>query len=100
MQVQYPPQTGFICEDNTIKAHDICLDTEQNVCQFEIHPSGTPETVITYVGVGCVCLRTLCDFVQVDDLTIDTSNHSNSCICNFVSLTGCDLSCTAPVTTI
>ena len=30
-------QQGFICESNTIKAQDICLDTEQNICHFEIH---------------------------------------------------------------
>lgn len=27
-------QEGFICESNTIKTQDICLDTEQNICYF------------------------------------------------------------------
>ena len=31
-------EQGFICESNTIKVQDICLDTEQNICHFEIHP--------------------------------------------------------------
>ena len=56
-------QQGFICESNTIKAQDICLDTEQNVCHFEIHPDETPETVFVYVGNRCVCMRTFCDSI-------------------------------------
>ncbi|XP_074021302.1 uncharacterized protein [Numenius arquata] len=39
-------QQRFICESNTIKAQDICLDTEQNVCHFEIHLKENPETVL------------------------------------------------------
>ncbi|KAK4818868.1 hypothetical protein QYF61_021073 [Mycteria americana] len=43
-------QQGFICESNTIKAQDICFDTEQNICHFEIQPNETPETVLLYIG--------------------------------------------------
>jgi len=43
-------QQGFICESNTIEAQDICLDCEQNVCHFEMHPDETPETILLYVG--------------------------------------------------
>ena len=49
-------QQGFICKSNTIKAQDICLDTEQNVCHFEIHPKEIPGTVLIYIGKGCVCV--------------------------------------------
>ncbi|KAK4811160.1 hypothetical protein QYF61_019791 [Mycteria americana] len=91
-------QKGFICESNTIKAQDICLDTEQNVCHFEIQPDEAPETVLVYVGKGCVCMRTLCDFIFVDNVTVDTSNRSNICVCNFTKIVGYDFNYSAPVT--
>lgn len=47
-------QQGFICESNTIKAQDICLDTEHNVCHFEIHPKEIPGTVLIYWERMCV----------------------------------------------
>lgn len=43
-------QQGFIWESNTIEAQNVCLDTKQNVCNFEINPNETPETVLVYVG--------------------------------------------------
>uniref|UniRef100_A0A8C3PND6 Uncharacterized protein n=1 Tax=Calidris pygmaea TaxID=425635 RepID=A0A8C3PND6_9CHAR len=90
-------QQGFICESNTIKAQDVCLDTKQNVCHFEIHLNENPETVLIYTGKGCVCMRTLCSTILVDSLTIDTSNHSNVCVCNFTRIIGCDFNYSAPV---
>ena len=59
----------FICESNTTKAQDICLDTEQNVCHLEIHPDETPETVLAYVGNGCICVRTLYNSTFIDNTT-------------------------------
>ena len=91
-------QQGFICESNTLKAQDICLDTEQNVCHFEIRPDEAPETVLVYTGKGCVCMRTLCDVIFVDNVTVDTSNRSNICVCNFTKIVGCDFNYSAPVT--
>ncbi|XP_076185054.1 uncharacterized protein LOC143156043 [Aptenodytes patagonicus] len=88
---------GFICESNTIKAQDVCLDTEQNVCHFEIHPDEAPETVLVYIGKGCVCMRTPCDFIFVDNVTVNTSNRSNICVCNFTNVVGCDFNYSAPV---
>ena len=41
-------------------------------------------------------MRTLCDFIFVDNITVDTSNHSN--ICNFTKVVGCDFNYAAPVT--
>ncbi|KAK4806952.1 hypothetical protein QYF61_027319 [Mycteria americana] len=83
---------------NTLKAQDICLDTEQNVCHFEIQPDEAPETVLVYIGKGCVCMRTLCNFIFVDNITVDTSNRSNICVCNFTKIVGCDFNYSAPVT--
>ncbi|XP_063177384.1 uncharacterized protein LOC134508994 isoform X1 [Chroicocephalus ridibundus] len=91
-------QQGFICERNTLKAQDICLDTNQNVCHFEIQPDETPETVLVYIGKGCVCMRSPCTFVFVDDIAVDISNNSNLCVCNFTNIIGCDFSYSAPVT--
>ncbi|XP_076194341.1 uncharacterized protein LOC143160464 [Aptenodytes patagonicus] len=91
-------QQGFICESNTIKAQDICLDTEQSVCHFEIHPDETPNTILIYIGKGCVCMRTPCDCIFVDSVTVDTSNHSNICVCNFTNIIGCDFNYSVPVT--
>lgn len=31
-------QQGFICASKTIKAQDICFDTEQNVCHLKYIP--------------------------------------------------------------
>lgn len=43
-------QQGYICEHNTIKTQDICLDIEQYISHFEIHPNENLETV--YIGKG------------------------------------------------
>ncbi|XP_039946963.2 uncharacterized protein LOC120765837 [Hirundo rustica] len=93
-------QQGFICETNMIDAQDICLDTEQNICHFEIHPDTSQKTMLVYIGLGCVCLRTACVSVEIDDnnVTLTTRNYSNFCICNFVRIVGCDFSYLAPVT--
>lgn len=93
-------QQGFICESNTIDAQDICLDTEQSICHFEIHPDTSQETVLVYIGLGCVCLRTACASVEIDDnnVILSTKNHSNFCICSFVKIVGCDFLYVAPVT--
>ncbi|XP_071895524.1 uncharacterized protein [Anas platyrhynchos] len=92
-------QQGFICESNTIDAQDVCFDTEQGICHFEIHPNTSQKTVLVYVGKGCVCLRTACDFVEIDkeNITLHSKNHSNFCICNFVRIVGCDFQYLAPV---
>ena len=39
-------QQGFICENNTIDAQGVCLDTQQGVCHFEIHPNASQKTVL------------------------------------------------------
>lgn len=33
-------------------------------------------------------MRTSCVFVFVDDVTEETSSHSNICTCNFIAMTG------------
>ena len=91
-------QQGFICESNTIEAQDVCFNTEQGICHFEIHPNTSQKTVLLYVGQGCVCLRTACDFVEVDkeNITLHSKIHSNFCICNFVRIVRCDFLYLAP----
>ncbi|XP_042656327.1 uncharacterized protein LOC122154120 [Tyto alba] len=59
-------QQGFICESNTIDAQDVCLDTEQSICHFEIHLDNSKKTVIVYTGQGCICLGTACVLVEID----------------------------------
>ncbi|XP_074667533.1 uncharacterized protein LOC141917846 [Strix aluco] len=92
-------QRGFICEGNTLEAQDICLDTEQNICHFEIHPNETPETVVIYVGKGCVCMRTRCDSLLIDGTVHNITNKSNLCVCNFSVIIGCDFHFSVPITT-
>jgi len=92
-------QQGFIWESNTVEAQDICLDTEQNICHFEICPGETPETILIYVGNRCFCMKTLCDSISIDNTTVDIYNHSNTCICNFTENTGCNFNYSAPITT-
>ncbi|XP_054666927.1 uncharacterized protein LOC129199870 [Grus americana] len=91
-------QQGFVCEDNAIETQDICLDSEQNICHFEVHPNENPKTVIIYIGKGCICLRTICDSLYVDKIVVEIKNHSNFCVCNFTKIDGCDFSYSTPVT--
>ncbi|XP_075625630.1 LOW QUALITY PROTEIN: uncharacterized protein LOC142604244 [Balearica regulorum gibbericeps] len=92
-------QQGFICESNIVQAQDICLDTEQNICHFEIRPNEILQTLVVYIGTGCVCIRTMCDVIFADNMTIEVSNQSNICVCNFTNIQGCDFNYSAPVTT-
>ena len=57
-------QLGFICESNTIDAQDICLNNEQSICHFEIHPDTSQETVLVYIGLGCVCFKNCLGFCR------------------------------------
>ena len=40
---------GYICEGNALQVQDICLDTDQNVCHFEIYPEELTNTVVVYI---------------------------------------------------
>lgn len=53
-------------------------------------------TSLVYVGQGCVCLRTSCPSITVDELIINET-QSNLCICNFIRIEGCDFSYRGPV---
>lgn len=77
-------QQGFICECNAVETQDICLDTEQNVCHFEIHPGETSEAVLECVGNGCACMRAPCDSLFIENM------HTPSNICNFNRIMGCN----------
>jgi len=91
-------QQGFICESNTLKAQDICLDTKQNVCHFEIHPNEAPNTVLVYIGKGCVCVRCPCNFILIDNKVTAIDNNLKFCVCNFTNIVGCDFNYWTPVT--
>ncbi|XP_042748656.1 LOW QUALITY PROTEIN: uncharacterized protein LOC122192214 [Lagopus leucura] len=91
-------QQGFICESNTFETQDICFDTEQNICHFEVQPGRMFESMLVYIGKGCACIRTHCDSIQIGDMIVDTANHSNLCVCNFINILGCDFNYTVPVT--
>ena len=43
-------------------------------------------------------MRTSCNFILIGNITVDTSNHSNACVCNFTNIMGCDFNYSVPVT--
>ncbi|XP_042723881.1 LOW QUALITY PROTEIN: uncharacterized protein LOC122178042 [Lagopus leucura] len=74
------------------------IDTEQNICHFEVQPGRMFESMLVYIGKGCACIRTHCDSIQIGNMIVDTTNHSNLCVCNFINILGCDFNYTVPVT--
>lgn len=62
----------------------MCCDTKQNISYFEIHPNENLETV--YISKLCAFMRPSCNFVFVDNITVDTSNHSHTCAINLSTL--------------
>lgn len=86
---------GFICEGNVSDGKDTCLDREQSICHFEMHPINQT-TLLVYTGQGCVCLRIACSTIMVDEITVNEIQFILS-ICNFVKIEGCDFSYQAPV---
>lgn len=91
-------QQGFICESNAILAQDVCLDTEQNICHLEIHPNKTSKTVLLFRGNGSACSRTAWDSVFLENVIVNTKNHSKFCAGNFTQMARGDFSEEAPVT--
>ncbi|KAM4673958.1 uncharacterized protein AAGF69_002726 [Amazona ochrocephala] len=91
---------GFICEDDALKASDVCFDTREGVCHFEINPQSSNKTVLVYVGKGCVCFRTMCKHVQINEVYNQSMfNDSNMCACNVAVIRGCDFVYKPPVFT-
>ncbi|XP_027758309.1 uncharacterized protein LOC114067216 [Empidonax traillii] len=91
---------GFICEDDALKASDVCFDTKEGVCHFEINPQSGNKTMLVYVGKGCVCFRTMCKYVQINEAYNQTVfNNSNMCACNVATIRGCDFVYKPPVFT-
>lgn len=43
-------EQDFNYENNILKAQGICLDTEQSICYFKIHPDEALETGGLYIG--------------------------------------------------
>nr|XP_010297308.1 PREDICTED: uncharacterized protein LOC104632952 [Balearica regulorum gibbericeps] len=91
---------GFICEDDALKASDVCFDTKEGVCHFEINPQSRNKNVLAYGGKGCVCFRTMCKYVQINEVYNQTVfNDSNMCACNVAIIRGCDFVYKPPVFT-
>ncbi|XP_059701393.1 uncharacterized protein LOC132326766 [Haemorhous mexicanus] len=91
---------GFICEDDALKASDVCFDTKEGVCHFEINPQSSNKTMLVYVGKGCVCFRTTCKYVQINEAYNQTVfSDSNMCACNVATIRGCDFVYKPPVFT-
>lgn len=86
---------GFLWEGNIDDDKDICLDTEQSICRFEMHPINQT-TLLVYTRQRCVCLRTACPARMVDKITVNETQF-DPCICNFVKIEGCGFSYQAPV---
>ncbi|XP_074667280.1 uncharacterized protein LOC141917753 isoform X1 [Strix aluco] len=94
-------QQGYVCEGNSIQAEDMCLDTHQKECHFEIQSSINNDTVMIYIGEGCICLRTLCTSVLIDGYhREEIGNYSNHCVCNFTKIEGCDFCLYCPSTNL
>lgn len=53
--------------------------------------------MLVYIGKGCVCMRTLCDFTFVDNITVDTSSCSNICACKFTKFMEYNFNYSSPV---
>lgn len=81
-------QLGYICEGTVEGDKDTCLDTDQSICHFETH-SGNQTTLLVCIGQSCVCLRTACPTVMIDNLSMNETQF-NLCVCNFVKIEGCD----------
>uniref|UniRef100_A0A8C3RGZ0 Uncharacterized protein n=1 Tax=Cyanoderma ruficeps TaxID=181631 RepID=A0A8C3RGZ0_9PASS len=91
---------GFICEDDALKASDVCFDTKEGECHFEINPQSSNKTMLVYVGKGCVCFRTTCKYVQINEAYNQTVfSDSNMCACNVATIRGCDFVYKPPVFT-
>lgn len=63
-------QLGFICESNTMDEQDTCLDTEQSICHFEVHPVNQT-TMLVYTGQGRAYLRTAHPTILIDNSNYD-----------------------------
>ncbi|XP_058280377.1 uncharacterized protein LOC131378803 [Hirundo rustica] len=88
-------QLGYICEGTLEGDKDTCLDTDPSTCHFETHP-GKQTTSLVYIGQGCVCLRTACPIIKIDNQIVNETQF-NLCVCNFVRIKGCDFSYRVPI---
>lgn len=71
---------------------------QNSVGHFEIHPDEAHGPVLLYTGKLCAYRRTLCGFIFVYNLIVDTDDYSNVCVCNFTKINGWDFNYSAPVT--
>ena len=75
-------QLGYIHEEILEENKDICSDTDQSICHFEVR-SINQMMQLVYTGQGCVCLRTACPTITIDNLILNETQF-NLRICNFM----------------
>lgn len=88
-------QQGFHWKRNTIKPQD--MSWQRAKCLSFWNTCRRNPCKCTYEK-WYVFLRTLCGFILVGDIIVDTSNPSNICTHNFSGIIGYDFNYTAPVT--
>ena len=50
------------------------------------------------IGKACVCVRSPCNFILIDNKVTDIDNHLKFCVCNITNIVGCHFSYSTPVT--
>lgn len=80
-----------------LETEDLCLDTQDNICTFEIFLSGKSKSQAYSVGNQCACVQTGCPTVTIDDC-VEPTNHTSFCVCNFTKIVGCE-NYSTPITT-
>lgn len=92
---------GYICEDQAFAPHHPCVAPQvdsPNQCSYDlIQENGS---AVVYVGQGCACIRSPCDFIVINSFHIQPMlPWVNRCFCSLHAVVGCDFSFTVPVWT-
>lgn len=61
-------QLGFICENPITQNKDLCLNTEDSTCIFEMTPVTHARSQVYSIGKGCARIRTICENITIDKL--------------------------------
>ncbi|XP_054843094.1 uncharacterized protein LOC129334794 [Eublepharis macularius] len=88
----YYDNLGFICEDYNFQQRDECFHENLNGsqrCTFEIMSEWGSSVV--YVGSGCICVRTHCPLIHVDEFQLFyVSPQISRCYCHVTQIRGCN----------
>lgn len=78
----------FVCDDTMIAHQDQCFYPDESaLCVFQVHNEESEVFVTT--GANCVCVRTHCRELLINNHTVLMSPAINRCFCNVISITGC-----------